>query len=80
MNSDLDLETGRGSKALADSGGDAIQKECEENYPGGITENEVAVTNGGNLKCRKVYHVTLPKWEDNNKQVIKLKITKILRG
>lgn len=78
VNSDLDLETGRGSKALADSGGDAIQKECEENYPGGITENEVAVTNGGNLKCRKVYHVTLPKWEDNNKQAITTAMTNCL--
>ncbi|CAC5412107.1 unnamed protein product [Mytilus coruscus] len=78
VNSDLDLETGRGSKALSESGGDAIQKECQENYPGGITENEVAVTNGGNLKCRKVYHVTLPKWEDNNKQAITTAMTNCL--
>ncbi|OPL33486.1 hypothetical protein AM593_03361, partial [Mytilus galloprovincialis] len=78
VNRDLDLETGLGSKALADAGGNAIQKECCEKYPNGITKNEVAVTNGGNLKCRKVYHVTLPKWEMNNKQAIETATTNCL--
>ena len=76
VDSDLDLSKGRGSKVLSESGGQSIQQECLKNYPSGISENEVAVTNGGNLKCRKIYHVHLPKWEDNNSQVINMIVEK----
>ena len=66
---DLVLSKGRSSNAIAEEGGSSIQSECQSKYPSGISEDEVAITGGGNLNCKNIYHITLPKWDDSNKEV-----------
>ena len=60
--SDLDLSKGRASKALLDAAGADIQDECEEDYPYGIQDGEIAITSGGLLSCRAIYHGALSKY------------------
>lgn len=67
--SDLDLSKGAGSKALLKAGGPEIQHKCRDNYPSGLSINEVAVSTGGALNCTKVYHVTIPRWNNDNEEV-----------
>ena len=56
-----------------------MQDECDNNYPNGIEIGDVAVTGGYGLKCKKVYHGTLPKWSDKSKNAIII-IFYILKG
>lgn len=58
---ELKLDKGRASKTLLDKAGNTIQQECDQNYANGIKHGEIAVTSGGNLKCKKIYHACLPK-------------------
>ena len=59
---DLDLSKGRASKALLDAAGTGIQAECKQKYPNGIQDGEIAVTSGGQLPCKAIYHGALPKY------------------
>jgi hypothetical protein len=43
--------------------------------PSGLSTNEVAVSTGGALNCTKVYHVTIPRWNNDN---VEVNISKIL--
>ena len=67
---ELNLRKGRASKALLDAAGETIQDECNTGYPFGIESGEVAVTGSGNLKCRAIYHVTLPKWNNQGDEKV----------
>lgn len=58
----LDLSRGRASKALLDAAGDGIQTECRTNYPNGIEDGEIAITSGGQLSCKAIYHGALSKY------------------
>lgn len=60
-NSSLDLKKGRASKALLGAAGDVIQTECEK-YPNGIQDGEIAITSGGQLSCKAIYHGALSKF------------------
>ncbi|CAC5369063.1 unnamed protein product [Mytilus coruscus] len=60
---DLDLNKGRASKALVDAAGKSIQSECTNKYPSGINSKTVAITGPGNLHCKAIFHVTLPRWQ-----------------
>ncbi|XP_076118299.1 protein mono-ADP-ribosyltransferase PARP15-like [Mytilus galloprovincialis] len=60
---DLDLRKGRASKSLLEAAGDSIQSECTDQYPTGINSKTVAITGPGNLHCKAIFHVTLPKWQ-----------------
>ncbi|CAG2214767.1 PARP10_14_15 [Mytilus edulis] len=60
---DLDLSKGRASKALLEAAGDSIQSECTDQYPTGINSKTVAITGPGNLHCKAIFHVTLPRWQ-----------------
>ena len=60
--SDLDLSKGRASKALLDAAGDDIKDECAKDYPYGIQDGEIAITSGGLLSCRAIYHGALSKY------------------
>ncbi|XP_061165013.1 protein mono-ADP-ribosyltransferase PARP15-like [Saccostrea echinata] len=60
--SKLKLTSGRGSRALLEAAGEELQKECDQKYPKGITQQEIAVTGPGNLKCKIVCHGTLLKY------------------
>lgn len=61
---ELNLSKGRASKALLEAAGATIQSECNNCYPNGIKSGEVATTGSGNLKCQAIYHVTLPRWNN----------------
>lgn len=58
----LDLDKGRASKAVVQAAGSEMKEECSAKYPGGIEYDEVAVVNGGNMPCKKVYFISLPVW------------------
>ncbi|XP_061184934.1 uncharacterized protein LOC133192948 [Saccostrea echinata] len=60
--SDLDLSKGRASKALLSAAGFGIQVECQQNYPNGIQDGEIAITSGGQLSCQAIYHGALSKY------------------
>ncbi|XP_021359151.1 poly [ADP-ribose] polymerase 14-like isoform X2 [Mizuhopecten yessoensis] len=69
---DLDLSRGRGSKALAQTAGPDVQADLKNNYSTNISEGDVAVSVPGNLKCRKVYHVYLTKWNQDTQGLLKV--------
>lgn len=62
-NRDLDLKVGAISRTLLKAGGDALAQECKIKYPDGIKLGEVAVTSGGAMKCKALFHGLLVKWD-----------------
>ncbi|KAL3880949.1 hypothetical protein ACJMK2_033151 [Sinanodonta woodiana] len=60
--SDLDLSNGGLANRLLQKAGSQLQKECNLKYPDGIRKGKVAVANGYNLHCKKVYFGSLPPW------------------
>lgn len=70
----LDLKDGVASRVLVEKGGDSIQQECRQKYSDGISEGDIAVTGGGSLKCKQVYHVCLPPWDSGNNKMAAQKI------
>ncbi|XP_061170810.1 protein mono-ADP-ribosyltransferase PARP14-like [Saccostrea echinata] len=59
----LDLSIGNISKSLSRAGGESLQDECKIKYKHGIEPGKVAITKGGNLKCKQVYHGTIKRWD-----------------
>ncbi|XP_041355404.1 protein mono-ADP-ribosyltransferase PARP14-like [Gigantopelta aegis] len=53
--------------SLARAGGDTLLQEYKTKYPNGIKSGEIAVTGGGGLNCRNVYHITLDQWSPDEK-------------
>ena len=66
---DLNLENGLLSKSILNAGGQTIQTECKQNYPKGIQEGDVAVTSGGKLACRHVFHGCFPSWKHDQSSI-----------
>lgn len=72
----LDLDKGRASKAVVQAAGSGIKDECSAKYPDGIEYDEVAVVNGGNMPCKKVYFICLPVWgTGHNEQEVGVALT-----
>ncbi|XP_067675632.1 protein mono-ADP-ribosyltransferase PARP14-like [Haliotis asinina] len=71
---DLDLTSGAVSMSLLQAAGPQLQEECNRKYEEGINFGEVAVTKGGNLQCKVVFHGLLLKWNNG-----KGKAEKVLR-
>ncbi|XP_046570875.1 protein mono-ADP-ribosyltransferase PARP14-like isoform X2 [Haliotis rubra] len=71
---DLDLSSGAVSMSLLKAAGPQLQEECDRKYEEGINLGEVAVTKGGNLQCKSVFHGLLLKWNNG-----KGKAEKVLR-
>ena len=65
----LDLRNGAVSASLLRAGGDSLQQELNKNYPKGLSDEEIAISSGGNLKCRNVLHGSLMNWDGGNKAV-----------
>nr|XP_034328119.1 protein mono-ADP-ribosyltransferase PARP14 isoform X2 [Crassostrea gigas] len=61
----LNLTLAATSKSLLRAGGESLQDECIMKYKHGIQPGEVAMTKGGNLYCKQVYHGTIKKWDHN---------------
>ncbi|KAL3880954.1 hypothetical protein ACJMK2_033156 [Sinanodonta woodiana] len=56
---DLDLSKGGLANCLLQKAGSQLQDECNLKYPHGIRKGQVAVANGYNLHCKKVYFGSL---------------------
>ena len=62
------------AKALLDVGGAEIQQELKETYPNGIKMGDIAVSGGGKLMCKKLFHCCLPEEKDEEKiQTVSIK-------
>ncbi|XP_050395683.2 protein mono-ADP-ribosyltransferase PARP14 isoform X2 [Patella vulgata] len=57
--SKLELKAGAVSGSILRVGGAILQTECDQKYPNGIGEGDIAETGSGNLQCRQVYHTCL---------------------
>lgn len=57
--SSLNLKHGNVSSALLRAAGNQLQTECSEKFPRGIKPNDIVMTDGYNLKCKKVFHISL---------------------
>ncbi|XP_061184931.1 uncharacterized protein LOC133192944 [Saccostrea echinata] len=69
-NPSLDLSQGRASSSLLSAAGRGIQRECRQNYPGTLSTGEIAVTTGGNLACKAIYHGVLAKYSSKKDEQI----------
>jgi O-acetyl-ADP-ribose deacetylase (regulator of RNase III) len=65
----LDLRSGAVSKSILDKAGQGLQDECNSKYPDGIKVGDVVNTQGHGLKCKAVFHTTLPPWSGGGKEV-----------
>uniref|UniRef100_A0A8B8DC01 Poly [ADP-ribose] polymerase n=2 Tax=Crassostrea virginica TaxID=6565 RepID=A0A8B8DC01_CRAVI len=78
----LKLRNGGMAQSLLEVAGPALQAECDQKYPNGVPQGDLAVTAGHNLSCQFVYHGALPKWgtacTPTPKQILKTLVTKCL--
>ena len=63
---DLELKNAAVSKALLAVSGEDLQKECSLHAP--LRVSEVAVTGAKNLKCKHIFHVVLPHYNDQKSE------------
>ncbi|XP_062595006.1 macro domain-containing protein lmo2759-like [Saccostrea cucullata] len=56
------------SKKLSNAAGAALEADCKKRYPNGLKIGDIADTGGFNSKCQRVYHVTLPKSQQDGSQ------------
>lgn len=74
--SNLQLTHGAVSQSLLNAGGQSLQSECTKKYPKGVNPGEIAVTGGGKLECKNVYHGALTGWSPNAPKVSVYSISK----
>ncbi|XP_029633907.1 protein mono-ADP-ribosyltransferase PARP14-like isoform X1 [Octopus sinensis] len=77
-NKELQLNRGSVSKLLLKAAGPQIQDECNQKYPQGISTSEIAITKGHDLKCKNVFHLVLPDWNEKNPDSILANLTQIM--
>lgn len=71
--SDLDLTNGQVSVALSKAAGPSLAQECSRKATiGRRLPGEITVTEGGNLKCKHVFHVVLKHY-----QALKLEVDEV---
>ena len=58
--SDLDLSKNACARSLSAVAGPSLQQECSTKGP--VNVGEIAVTGGGNLSCKYVFHVVCDSW------------------
>ena len=63
---DLNLNSGAVSKSIVEVAGQAIQKEVSEQCQFGLQVGEHVTTSAGNIKCRRIFHAVLDKWDGDN--------------
>ncbi|KAJ8316992.1 hypothetical protein KUTeg_004896 [Tegillarca granosa] len=68
---DLNLKAGKAGANILHEGGQSIQDELKKNYPQGIQHGVVAVSNGGNLKCKQIYFGSLYDWHHEKGKPVK---------
>ncbi|XP_036364784.1 protein mono-ADP-ribosyltransferase PARP14-like [Octopus sinensis] len=77
-NKNLQLNDGSISKFILNAAGPQIQSECSQKYPQGISTSNIAITKGYNLKCKNVFHLVLPSWDENSSDSILANLTQII--
>ncbi|XP_036364571.1 protein mono-ADP-ribosyltransferase PARP14-like isoform X2 [Octopus sinensis] len=77
-NEELQLDSGAISKYILFAAGPQIQDECSQKYPRGISTSEIAITKGYNLKCKNVFHLALPSWDEYSSDSILANLTRII--
>ena len=65
-NPSLDLSQGIISKMLLKACGPQLQEECKEYAP--LAPGAVAVTSAANLKCKYIFHVSLPGYSSSGSE------------
>ncbi|XP_062595054.1 uncharacterized protein LOC134256426 [Saccostrea cucullata] len=56
------------SKKLSDAAGPALEADCKKRFPNGLKIGDIADTGGFNSNCQRVYHVTLPRSQQDGSQ------------
>ena len=69
-NTDLNLSNGKVAQALSAAAGPSLQEECKKKAP--ISVAEIAVTGGGKLQCRYVFHTVAAHYDGPGKQAEKV--------
>ncbi|XP_062581304.1 O-acetyl-ADP-ribose deacetylase-like [Saccostrea cucullata] len=69
-NPSLDLRQGRASSSLLSAAGKGIQRECIQKYPRKLSPGDIAVTTGGNLACKAIYHGVLTKYSSKKDEKV----------
>ncbi|XP_029634043.1 protein mono-ADP-ribosyltransferase PARP14-like [Octopus sinensis] len=77
-NKQLQLSNGSISKSILNAAGPQMQDECNQKYPRGISTSEIAVTKGYKLKCKNVFHLALPPWDEYPPDSILANLTHII--
>lgn len=66
----LDLAVGAVAQLLLKSCGPELQAECEKKAP--ISIGDMAITGGGKLECRHIFHVVIPSYDGPGGQAEKV--------
>lgn len=68
----LDLQKGVLSRSVLEHGGHKIQKELQEiSKKRGLAQmGKVVQSSGGDLRCKHMFHLSLPMWRDDKGQVM----------
>ncbi|KAK9968212.1 hypothetical protein ABG768_002547 [Culter alburnus] len=75
ISEDLDLSKGAVSKALLQTAGHQLQTEITRTArSNNLNYGEMVITDGYNLKCRKVFHVVSPFWKPGSADVVLIQI------
>ena len=68
-NPNLDLSFGEVAQALSKAAGPTLQAECTKKAP--ISAGDIAVTGGGNLQCRYVFHTVAASQYDQQAEKVR---------
>jgi len=58
--------SGSAAKCLLSVGGKSLIEECKTKHQNGLPYGEVISIDGGNLKCKKLYLISLPDYEEED--------------
>ena len=76
-NTTLDLSQGGFISALVKAAGPDLQAECTKKAP--ISAGDIAVTGGGRLQCRYVFHTVAGQYPRREKQAEKVREKLLVR-
>lgn len=69
---DLQLSSGALSRVLLNDAGPGLQQELSSVARNGIDYGSVVITQGHNLRCKYVFHGSLPKWGTSSPDPLKV--------
>ncbi|XP_028398972.1 protein mono-ADP-ribosyltransferase PARP14-like [Dendronephthya gigantea] len=81
VGSDLNLTKNPCSKAILDEAGSGLKSLCEKwiKDKHQLKERDFAITDGAKLKCKKVFHVSCPRWTaDQGEKQLREVVQKLL--